>query len=150
MASHREIEVKLRTEPAKIAKIRRSPWWRGLERLHRKSLHSVYYDTSDHRLRDCHISLRTRNDGHSFVQTLKMSNGASDSLVRAEWETVVPDAIPDPSLVIDPALPDDFRKHEELPRSGRGATLHPGSRWGPWETRCRACARLGACAVNLW
>jgi inorganic triphosphatase YgiF len=110
MASHREIEVKLRTEPAKIAKIRRSPWWRGLERLHRKSLHSVYYDTSDHRLRDCHISLRTRNDGHSFVQTLKMSNGESDSLVRTEWETVVPDAIPDPSLVIDPALPDDFRK----------------------------------------
>ena len=75
MASHQEIEVKLRTDPAKIAKIRRSPWWRGLERLQRQSLHSIYYDTSDHRLRDCHISLRTRTDGHSFVQTLKMPNG---------------------------------------------------------------------------
>jgi inorganic triphosphatase YgiF len=110
MASHQEIEVKLRTDPAKIAKIRRSPWWRGLERLQRQSLHSIYYDTSDHRLRDCRISLRTRTDGHSFVQTLKMPNAASDSVARTEWETTVPDPIPDPSLVIDPALPDDFRK----------------------------------------
>ena len=110
MASHREIEVKLRTDPAKFAKIRRSPWWRGLERLHRQSLHSVYYDTSDHRLRDSNISLRTRTDGHSFVQTLKLLEAGSDSVNRQEWETVVPDPIPDPSLVIDPALPHDFRK----------------------------------------
>jgi triphosphatase len=110
MASHREIEVKLRTEPAKIAKLRRSPWWRGLERLHRQSLHSVYYDTTDHQLRDCNISLRTRTDGHSFVQTLKMPEGGSDSVSRREWETVVPDPIPDPSLVIDPVLPHEFRK----------------------------------------
>lgn len=110
MASHREIEVKLRTDPDKIAKIRRSQWWRGLERLNRQSLHSVYYDTDDHRLRDCNISLRTRTDGHSFVQTLKMLEGGSDSVSRKEWETVVPDPIPDPTLVIDPALPYEFRK----------------------------------------
>ena len=110
MASHREIEVKLRTDPAKFAKIRRSPWWRGLERLHRQSLHSVYYDTTDHRLRDNNISLRTRTDGHSFVQTLKLLEAGSDSVNRQEWETVVPDPIPDPSLVIDPALPHEFRK----------------------------------------
>ena len=110
MASHQEIEVKLRADPARIAKIRRSQWWRGLERLHRQSLHSIYYDTSDHQLRDCKISLRTRTDGHSFVQTLKMPAGASDSVIRTEWETIVPDPIPDPSLVIDPALPHDFRK----------------------------------------
>ena len=30
--------------------------------------------------------------------------------MRREWETFVPDPIPDPSLVIDPALPSDFRK----------------------------------------
>ena len=110
MASHREIEVKLRTDPDKIAKIRRSQWWRGLERLHRQSLHSVYYDTSDQRLRDCNISLRTRTDGHSYVQTLKMLEGRSDSVSRKEWETIVPDPIPDPSLVIDPELPHEFRK----------------------------------------
>src|SRR5262245_37613158 len=104
MASHREIEVKLRADPDKIAKFRRSPWWRGLQRLDRQSLHSVYYDTGDRRLRDYHISLRTRTDGHSFVQTLKMLDAGLDSVSRREWETVVPDPIPDPTLVIDPDL----------------------------------------------
>ena len=111
MASHREIEVKLRTEPTKIAKIRRSPWWRGLERLQRQSLHSVYYDTTDHRLRDCHISLRTRTDGHSFVQTLKMPNGARRSGSSApSGKRCSRTPFPIRRLVIDPALPDDFRK----------------------------------------
>jgi hypothetical protein len=40
----------------------------------------------------------------------KMLNDASDSVSRREWEALVPDPIPDPSLVIDPALPQDFRK----------------------------------------
>ena len=100
MASHREIEVKLRTDPAKFAKIRRSPWWRGLERLHRQSLHSVYYDTTDHRLRDNNISLRTRTDGHSFVQTLKLlERGIGLGQPRRSGKPSIPDPIPDPSLV---------------------------------------------------
>jgi inorganic triphosphatase YgiF len=94
MASHQEIEVKLRTDLDKIAKIRRSPWWRGLEQVGRQSLHSVYFDTNDRQLRDCDISLRTRTDGHAIVQTVKMLNGASDSVSRREWETSVPDAVP--------------------------------------------------------
>jgi triphosphatase len=110
MASHQEIEVKLRTDPDKMAKIRRSHWWRELEPVRRQSLHSIYFDTNNQQLRDCHISLRTRTDGHAIVQTVKMLNGASDSVSRREWETLVADPIPDPSLVIDPALPQDFRK----------------------------------------
>jgi inorganic triphosphatase YgiF len=39
-----------------------------------------------------------------------MLNGGSDSISRREWETLVPDPIPDPSLVIDSVLPQDFRK----------------------------------------
>ena len=78
--------------------------------MRRQSLHSIYFDTSDQQLRDCDISLRTRTDGHEIVQTVKMLNGGSDSVLRREWETLVPDPIPDPSLVIDPALPQDFRK----------------------------------------
>jgi CHAD domain-containing protein len=38
------------------------------------------------------------------------NSGATNSVVRREWEALVPDPIPDPSLVIDPALPADFRK----------------------------------------
>jgi triphosphatase len=109
MASHQEIEVKLRTDPDKVAKLRRSQWWRELAPVRRQSLHSVYFDTDDQQLRDRHISLRTRTDGNAVVQTIKMLNGSSP-VARREWETLVPDPIPDPSLVIDPALPQDFRK----------------------------------------
>jgi len=110
MASHQEIEVKLRTDSNKIAKIRRSRWWRELEPMRRQSLCSIYFDTSDQQLRNSNISLRTRNDGHTTMQTVKMLNGASDSVSRREWEMLVADPFPDPSLVIDPSLPQDFRK----------------------------------------
>src|SRR5262249_12047221 len=110
MASHQEVEVKLRIEPDKLAKIRRSRWWRELEVTHRKSLHSVYYDTPDQQLRNCGLTLRTRTDGPAFVQTVKMLNAVSDPVTRQEWETLVPDPIPNPALLIDPELPEDFRK----------------------------------------
>jgi inorganic triphosphatase YgiF len=110
MASHQEIEVKLRADPEKMAKVRRSPWWRALGPVRRQSLHSVYFDTSDWQLRDRHISLRTRTDGHAIIQTVKLAEGAASPVSRQEWETIVPDAIPDPSLVIDPSLPQAFRK----------------------------------------
>src|SRR5262245_52145001 len=108
MGSHQEIEVKLRVEPEQMDRIRRSRWWRQIRPVRRQSLHSTYFDGKDRELRDSDISLRTRNDGHEFVQTVKLLNG--NSLSRREWETFVPDRIPDPSLVIDPALPQDFRK----------------------------------------
>ena len=105
---HQEIEVKLRVDPDKMSKIRRSRWWRQIGPGHRQSLHSIYFDTDDRQLRDSDISLRTRTDGHEFVQTVKMLNGSSIS--RGEWEAFVPDPVPDPSLVIDSALPQNFRK----------------------------------------
>ena len=87
---------------------------RELEPVGRQTLHSVYFDTKDQRLRDINISLRTRTDGHKdIVQTVKMFDGPprpTPSVSRREWESLVPDPIPDPSLVIDPALPHDFRK----------------------------------------
>ncbi|HKA79545.1 MAG TPA: CYTH and CHAD domain-containing protein [Xanthobacteraceae bacterium] len=118
MASHQEIEVKLRADPEKIGKMRRSRWWRELEPVSRQSLHSIYFDTDDRQLRDSNISLRTRTDGHDIVQTVKLLDGSSDTVSRREWETLVPDPIPDPSLVIDPALPQEFRKLTS-------ADLHP-------------------------
>jgi triphosphatase len=119
MASHAEIEVKLRIDPEDTAKIRRSRWWRELEPVgHRHSLHSIYFDTNDWLLRDRGISLRARTDGKTIVQTVKMADGASDPVSRREWEALVPDPVPDPSLVIDPALPQAFRKLTS-------ADLHP-------------------------
>jgi triphosphatase len=107
---HQEIEVKLRTDPEKIAKIRRSRWWRQIGPGRRQSLHSIYFDTKDQQLRNDDISLRTRTDGREFVQTVKMLNGHSGSISRLEWEALIPDPIPDPSLIIDPVLPHHFRK----------------------------------------
>ena len=112
MASHQEIELKLRTDPDKIAKIRRSPLVaRARTGCSRQSLHSIYFDTSDQQLRDCNISLRTRTDGHVIVQTVKMLNGRSDSVIRAgNGRRSFPTRSPTRRLVIDPALPEDFRK----------------------------------------
>lgn len=110
MNDNQEIEVKLRADPDKIDRIRRSRWWRGLEQVERKDLHSIYFDTDDRQLRDSNISLRTRSDGHAIVQTVKVLKRPSDPLARREWETLVPDPIPDPSLVIDPVLPPSYRK----------------------------------------
>jgi triphosphatase len=108
MDAHDEIELKLRIDPESAAKLRQSDWWRQLGGANRKRLRSVYFDTEDRRLRRLDISLRTRSDGRDTVQTVKMAGRGA--LRRQEWETLVPDAIPDPSLVIDPALPQEFRK----------------------------------------
>ena len=61
----------------------------------RHTLRNVYYDTSDQRLRQQRVALRTREvagDGTTqWLQTLKMA-GASDSALsqRGEWESPVP------------------------------------------------------------
>jgi triphosphatase len=110
MDAHEEIELKLRIDPDSVARLRQSDWWRKLGGANRKRLRSVYFDTSDRRLRRLDISLRTRTDGRDTIQTVKMASKGTGSVARREWETLVPDAIPDPSLVIDPALPQEFRK----------------------------------------
>jgi inorganic triphosphatase YgiF len=107
---HREIELKLRVDPDGLARLQRSPWWRGLGPVRRQSLHSTYFDTDDHDLRDHNITMRTRSDGKSILQTVKLKQDPSDSVSRSEWETVIPDPVPDPSLVIDPTLPPAFRR----------------------------------------
>src|SRR5215471_2817090 len=105
-----EIELKLRVDPDGVANIHQSDWWRELGAGTRKRLHRIYFDTSDRRLRHLDISLHTRTDGRDTVQTVKMMNGGSVGAERREWETLVPDAVPDPTLVIDAALPQEFRK----------------------------------------
>jgi triphosphatase len=110
MDAYEEVELKLRIDPESAAKIRQSDWWRQLGSGTRKRLHSIYFDTPDRRLRQLDISLRTRTDGRDTIQTVKMANRKSGPVARREWETLVPDAIPDPSLVIDPVLPQEFRQ----------------------------------------
>ena len=114
MTAHQEIELKLRVDPDRLPAFRKSEWWRGLGRGRRKSLHSIYFDTPDQRLRDENIVLRIRLDGPNVIQTVKMGVEDSNAIVRREWEAIVPDAVPDPSLVIDPVLPPSFRRLSSL------------------------------------
>lgn len=114
MAANEEIELKLRVDPEQLSAIRRSDWWCGLGEGRRKSLHGIYFDTPDCRLRDLGMVLRIRLDGKSIVQTVKRGGEGSHGFVRSEWEALVPDAVPDPSLVIDPSLPPEYRKLTSL------------------------------------
>jgi triphosphatase len=108
MASPEEIALKLRIESDGVAEIRRSDWWRKLPARRSKRFHSTYFDTADRLLHDLHISLRTETDGGDTIQTIAMANGGADG-AHLEWKALIPDAVPDPSLVIDPALPSHFR-----------------------------------------
>ena len=110
MSAYREIELKLRTDADALTKVRGSGWWRKLEPAQRQSLHSIYFDTGDRQLRDCNISLHTHTNGRATTQIVTMRNGHADPASGREWEMLVPDPVPDPTLVIDPALPRDFRK----------------------------------------
>jgi triphosphatase len=93
-----EIELKLAAGPDRMQELRQA-----LESMASAStsvpsiLTSIYYDSTDLKLRRHHLNFRVRErDGHR-VQTLKTdgSNGG-DHLSRGEWEDAIPGDQPDP------------------------------------------------------
>ncbi len=120
MTANQEIELKLRVTGKTLAVIRGSPWWKGLGRARRRRLRSVYFDTPGRLLRSFGISLRTRYDGKTTVQTLKAAGRGGSSISRREWESTLPDTepgspnwcfpFPDLSMINDRALPGVLRK----------------------------------------
>ncbi|WP_316167182.1 MULTISPECIES: CHAD domain-containing protein [unclassified Bradyrhizobium] len=76
----------------------------------RKHLKSVYYDTPERTLWRNGLSLRVRQSGARFVQTVKAQR-TGDPLRRAEWEAAVPSLAPDLALAT-PLIPEELR--EEL------------------------------------
>jgi inorganic triphosphatase YgiF len=79
----------------------------------RKHLKSVYYDTPERTLQRNGLSLRVRQSGARFVQTVK-SECAGDPLRRGEWEASVPSIAPDVGLAmpfIPAKLRSDLRRH---------------------------------------
>jgi triphosphatase len=62
-----------------------------------QKLVSTYYDTSDAALKQRGLTLRVRDQGGNFLQTVKEGDVASgDFLSRGEWEDAVADSQPDP------------------------------------------------------
>ena len=81
MLSNREFELKLALSEDDFERLIAHPRLSEpqLERSE-KVLKSIYYDTPDLRLRDLGVTLRVRNDGKGFVQTVKAEAGLENGI----------------------------------------------------------------------
>jgi triphosphatase len=108
-----EIELKLLVDPDRLADFNDVSVIATHARSKgtRKHLKSVYYDTPGQILRRNGLSLRVRQSGARFVQTVKLE-AAGDPLRRGEWEASVPSLDPDLALAM-PFIPEDLRSDIE-------------------------------------
>lgn len=106
-----EIELKLLVDPDRMAHFGAAPAIAANARNKgtRKRLKSVYYDTPERALRRAGLSLRVRQSGTRFVQTVK-TDAVDDPLRRGEWEASVPSLAPDLALAL-PFIPEKLRSH---------------------------------------
>jgi triphosphatase len=104
-----EFELKLLVDPERLADFNEAPIIAANARSKgtRKHLKSVYYDTPKRTLWRNGLSLRVRQSGARFLQTVKAESG-DDPLRRGEWEANVPSIAPDLSLAM-PFIPDKLR-----------------------------------------
>ena len=106
-----EIELKLLVDAGRMADFNAAPVIAANARNKgtRKHLKSVYYDTADRLLRRNGLSLRVRQSGTRFVQTVK-TDAAEDPLRRGEWEASVSSLAPDLALAMA-FIPEKLRGH---------------------------------------
>ena len=110
VAAHpHEIELKLLVDVERMAHFNAAPVIAAHARNKgsRKHLKSVYYDTPERMLRRNGLSLRVRQSGARFVQTVK-TEAADDPLRRGEWEAPVSSMAPDLALAM-PFIPEKLR-----------------------------------------
>ena len=113
-AAGAEVELKLLVDAERLADFNTAPIIatnarnKGL----RKHLKAVYYDTPEWTLRRNGLSLRVRQSGARFVQTVK-TESRDDPLRRGEWEAYVPSIAPDVGLAF-PFIP--AKLHSDLNR----------------------------------
>jgi triphosphatase len=98
-----EVELKLLAEPAQFAELSQAPPIvaharnKGSIRL----LKSIYYDTPTRALYRAGATLRVRQVGKQFIQTLKIMDGNDgEPLRRGEWESPVASMTPDVHLLM--------------------------------------------------
>jgi inorganic triphosphatase YgiF len=104
-----EIELKLLVDAEELAGFNDAPVITANARNKgsRKHLKSVYYDTPERTLWRDGLSLRVRQSGARFVQTVK-AEFKDDPLRRGEWEASVSSLAPDLALAI-PFIPEKLR-----------------------------------------
>ncbi|AWM02053.1 CYTH and CHAD domain-containing protein [Bradyrhizobium amphicarpaeae] len=114
VAAHsHEIELKLLVDADRMAHFNAAPIIAANARNKgsRKHLRSVYYDTPERMLRRNGLSLRVRQSGARFVQTVK-TEATDDPLRRGEWEARVASLAPDRALAM-PFIPEKLRSRLE-------------------------------------
>jgi len=108
-----ELELKLLVDADDLADFNKAPVIASHARNKgaRKHLKSAYYDTPERTLRRNRLSLRVRQSGARFVQTVK-TEAQDDPLRRGEWEASVPSMAPDVALAM-PFIPEELRSELE-------------------------------------
>jgi triphosphatase len=108
-----EIELKLMVDPGQLADFETAPVITAHARNKgaRRHLKSVYYDTRKRVLWRNGLSLRVRQVGTRFVQTVKTqaTQENDNPLRRGEWEASVPSLEPDLALAL-PFIPEKLRE----------------------------------------
>jgi triphosphatase len=101
-SANSEVELKLLAEPAQFAELNQAPPIvaharnKGSIRI----LKSIYYDTPTRALYRAGVTLRVRQIGKQFIQTLKiMAGNDGEPLRRGEWESPVATMTPDIHLL---------------------------------------------------
>jgi triphosphatase len=114
-----EIELKLLVDADRLAGFNDAPIIANHARNKgtRKHLKAVYYDTAERTLLHSGLTLRVRQSGSRFTQTVK-AESKDDPLRRGEWEAAVPSIAPDLALAM-PFLGEELRsaldRHELEP-----------------------------------
>ena len=116
-AAGSEVELKLLVDADRLADFNAAPIiaTNARNKGARKHLKAVYYDTPERTLRHNGLSLRVRQSGGRFVQTVK-AEFRDDPLRRGEWEASVPSIAPDVGLAL-PFIPAKFHSvldHHQL------------------------------------
>lgn len=91
-ARNSETELKFEVASGDLGRLRKHPILALPATTAR--LHSVYFDTPDHDLRNAGLSLRVREKDGRFVQTVKTREGPG-SIERGEWESEIGQQRPD-------------------------------------------------------
>jgi triphosphatase len=109
-----EIELKLLVDADRLGGFNDAPIIANHARNKgtRKHLKAVYYDTAERTLLRSGLTLRVRQSGARFTQTVK-AESKDDPLRRGEWEAVVPSIAPDLTLAV-PFLGEELRSALEL------------------------------------
>ncbi len=107
LRDNEELEIKFELTGDELEEIRSNQTLEDLavKKPITKTLHSIYFDTPDHSLRSQSISLRVRQVGKEWIQTIKSKIGVTAGVSHpVEFEVKVENSEPDLTSISDTSL----------------------------------------------